>query len=132
MAPTYPLKRWHQGFAGVGEARRRLGLPARSGLQAEYERVKRLAMSVIALCDHLDALTGINMCLLCDKELEAGQIRIRALTIPHPSAGSQAWAVNQLARVLAVRVGDLALHRMGGTSTTPAAGGTARSTATSR
>ncbi|WP_432193823.1 DUF6415 family natural product biosynthesis protein [Streptomyces sp. bgisy027] len=63
-------------LAGVDEARRRLGLPERSGLQGEYERVKRLAMSVIALCDHLDALTGIHMCLLCDKELEADEIRI--------------------------------------------------------
>lgn len=61
-------------LAGVGEARRRLGLPEREGLQGEYERVKRLAMSVIALCDHLDALTGIHMCLLCDKKIDGDSL----------------------------------------------------------
>lgn len=60
-------------LAGVGKARRRLGLPEREGLQGEYERVKKLAMSVIALCDHVDALTGIHMCLLCDKKIEDGE-----------------------------------------------------------
>ncbi|MFE6941034.1 DUF6415 family natural product biosynthesis protein [Streptomyces chartreusis] len=57
-------------LAGVGEARRRMGIPERNGLKGEFERVKRLAMSVSALCDHLDALTGARMCLLCDRALE--------------------------------------------------------------
>ncbi|WP_306192228.1 MULTISPECIES: DUF6415 family natural product biosynthesis protein [unclassified Streptomyces] len=57
-------------LAGVGEVRRRLGEPEAAGLHGEVNRVKRLARSVIALCGHLDALSGLRMCLLCDKPLE--------------------------------------------------------------
>ncbi|MFF0794953.1 DUF6415 family natural product biosynthesis protein [Streptomyces spiralis] len=57
-------------LAGVGEACRRLVEPVAAGLHGEVNRVKRLARSVIALCDHLDALSGLRMCLLCDKPLE--------------------------------------------------------------
>ncbi|QOV37510.1 hypothetical protein IM697_03480 [Streptomyces ferrugineus] len=32
--------------------------------------MKRLARSVVALCDHRDALTGARMCLACDKPIE--------------------------------------------------------------
>lgn len=58
---------------GVGEARRRLYEPEAAGLCGEMERVKRLARSVLALCDHQDALTGMRMCLACDKPIEDGQ-----------------------------------------------------------
>lgn len=44
-------------LAGVGEARRRLDEIERAGLAGEFERVKRLARSVVALCDHHDNLT---------------------------------------------------------------------------
>lgn len=46
--------------AGVCEARRRLGSAERPGLVGEFERVKRLGRSVVALCDHHDALTGMT------------------------------------------------------------------------
>ncbi|WP_405536730.1 DUF6415 family natural product biosynthesis protein [Streptomyces sp. NBC_00075] len=46
-------------LAGVGEARRRLDEIERAGLAGEFERVKRLARSVVALCDHHDNLTGV-------------------------------------------------------------------------
>jgi hypothetical protein len=59
-------------LAGVGEARRRLGIAERPGLNGEVERVKRLARSVIALRDHYDALTGVRMCLVCDHVIEDG------------------------------------------------------------
>lgn len=45
-------------MVGVGEARRRLDEPDAAGLRGEAERVRRLARSVVALCDHHDALTG--------------------------------------------------------------------------
>ncbi|WP_371749067.1 DUF6415 family natural product biosynthesis protein [Streptomyces sp. NBC_00280] len=45
-------------LAGVGEARRRLDEIERAGLTGEFERVKRLARSVVALCDHHENLTG--------------------------------------------------------------------------
>ncbi|MFD7281626.1 DUF6415 family natural product biosynthesis protein [Streptomyces sp. NPDC059862] len=59
-------------LVGVGVARRRLGEEGAAGLYGEVERVKRLARSVVALCDHYDALTGLAMCLACDKPIEAG------------------------------------------------------------
>ncbi|WP_210573082.1 DUF6415 family natural product biosynthesis protein [Streptomyces sp. GESEQ-4] len=57
-------------LAGVGEAHRRLDEIERAGLLGEFERVKRLARSVLALCDHYATLTGIAMCLVCDKPIE--------------------------------------------------------------
>ncbi|RSN13727.1 hypothetical protein DMH25_08010 [Streptomyces sp. WAC 01325] len=60
-------------MVGVGEARRRLDEPQAAGLLGETERVKRLARSVVALCDHHDALTGARMCLACDKPLGDGR-----------------------------------------------------------
>ncbi|MFJ9752950.1 DUF6415 family natural product biosynthesis protein [Streptomyces chartreusis] len=59
-------------MVGVGEARRRLDEPEAAGLNGETERVKRLARSVVALCDHHDALAGARMCLACDKPIEDG------------------------------------------------------------
>ncbi|MGX4695538.1 DUF6415 family natural product biosynthesis protein [Streptomyces sp. JNUCC 63] len=59
-------------LAGVGEARRRLEETEATGLHGEVERVKRLARSVIALCDHHDTLTGVRMCVVCDKPIEDG------------------------------------------------------------
>ncbi|WP_407698542.1 DUF6415 family natural product biosynthesis protein [Streptomyces cyaneochromogenes] len=56
--------------AGVGEARRRRALPARPGLLGEFERVKRLARSVVVLCDHCDTLAGIRVCLACDVRIK--------------------------------------------------------------
>ncbi|MFI1029530.1 DUF6415 family natural product biosynthesis protein [Streptomyces sp. NPDC020951] len=58
--------------AGIGEARRRLGVAERPGLSGEVERVNRLARSVLALRAHYDALTGIWMCLVCDQVIETG------------------------------------------------------------
>ncbi|MFC7906492.1 DUF6415 family natural product biosynthesis protein [Streptomyces nigra] len=60
-------------MAGVGEARRRLREPEAPGLQGEVQRVRRLARSVLALCDHRDSLTGVARCLACDRPLEEGQ-----------------------------------------------------------
>lgn len=59
-------------LAGVAEARRRLYEIESPGLRGEFERVKRLARSVVALCDHHDTLTGMTMCLACDKPIEDG------------------------------------------------------------
>ena len=80
----------HVALAGVGEARRRLGLPEREGLQGEFERVKELATSVIALSDHFDALNNdVPMCLLCDKRIEDGDSRV-----PYGKASPSGGAVS--------------------------------------
>ncbi|WP_330358785.1 DUF6415 family natural product biosynthesis protein [Streptomyces chartreusis] len=60
-------------MVGVGEARRRLDEPEATGLNGDTERVKQLARSVVALCDHHDALIGARMCLACDKPLDDGR-----------------------------------------------------------
>ncbi|GAB2880689.1 hypothetical protein GCM10027074_56190 [Streptomyces deserti] len=60
-------------LAGVAEARRRMDEPEAAGLRGEVERVKRLARSVVALCDHYDALTGITMCVVCDRVIEGDE-----------------------------------------------------------
>ncbi|MEU6071303.1 MULTISPECIES: DUF6415 family natural product biosynthesis protein [Streptomyces] len=74
-------------MAGVAEAQRRLGLIERPGLQGEHERVKKLACSVLALCDHYETLSGITMCLVCDKPIADGDE-----TVPYdqlsPSGGA--------------------------------------------
>ncbi|MFF4547235.1 DUF6415 family natural product biosynthesis protein [Streptomyces sp. NPDC001406] len=59
-------------MAGVAEAQRRLGLMERPGLQGEQRRVTKLACSVLALCDHVETLSGITMCLVCDKPVQDG------------------------------------------------------------
>ncbi|MFF8639128.1 DUF6415 family natural product biosynthesis protein [Streptomyces pilosus] len=63
-------------LAGVGEARRRLTEPEAAGLNGEVARVKRLARSVLALCDHHDTLTGGTLCLVCDRAIENGQTSV--------------------------------------------------------
>ena len=60
-------------LAGVGEARRRVTEPEAAGLNGEVARVKRLARSVPALCDHHDTLTGYTVCLVCDRAIEDGE-----------------------------------------------------------
>ncbi|MEV6997522.1 DUF6415 family natural product biosynthesis protein [Streptomyces sp. NPDC093982] len=56
-------------LADVGEARRRLIETESTGLTAEFERVGRMARSVVALCDHFDALSGITTCLACVRRI---------------------------------------------------------------
>ena len=60
-------------MVGVGEARRRLYEKGAAGLHGETERVRRLARSVVALCDHHDTLSGASMCLACDKPIDDGR-----------------------------------------------------------
>lgn len=59
-------------LACAGEGRERLRArpsPAPGGALA-YAR--RLARSLNALCDHYEALTGVTMCLACDKPIKDG------------------------------------------------------------
>jgi hypothetical protein len=74
-------------LAGVAEARRRLYEPEAAGLLGEMERVKRLARSVVALCDHSVVLTGMRMCLTCDKPIEDGEAFVPYDTVS-PSGGA--------------------------------------------
>ncbi|MFJ5157006.1 DUF6415 family natural product biosynthesis protein [Streptomyces sp. NPDC088353] len=90
-------------LAGVGEARRRLDEPEAAGLSGEVARVKRLARSVVALCDHYEALTGVVMCLACDKPIRVGEESVPYEHVS-PSGGSaragrvHAWCVTAVRR----------------------------------
>lgn len=80
-------------LAGVGEARRRLaeidstGLVVEVDVEVKAERVRRLARSVISLCDHFDALTGVTMCLTCDKRIADGEE-----SVPYGAGGQDGGA----------------------------------------
>ncbi|MEV4033380.1 DUF6415 family natural product biosynthesis protein [Streptomyces umbrinus] len=60
-------------MAGMGEALRRLEEIEAVGLAGEVRRVRRLARSVVSLCDHYGTLTGLRMCAVCDKPITADQ-----------------------------------------------------------
>jgi hypothetical protein len=59
--------------AAVEEARRRMAVPEAEGLQGEVDRVKEIARSLMSLSHHHDALTGITMCLACDRAITDDQ-----------------------------------------------------------
>ncbi|WP_405586011.1 DUF6415 family natural product biosynthesis protein [Streptomyces sp. NBC_01092] len=65
-------------LAGVGEAKRRLDEPEAAGLHGETERVKRLARSVVSLCDHHATLTDLSlrMCLACDQPIKSDEASV--------------------------------------------------------
>ncbi|CAM5323862.1 hypothetical protein SCHAM137S_02034 [Streptomyces chartreusis] len=75
-------------MVGVGEAQRRLDEPQAAGLLGEARRVQRLARSIVALCDHHDALRGASMCLACDKPIADGQASLPYARAT-PSGGAQ-------------------------------------------
>lgn len=60
----------HVAMATVAEARKRLDEPEAAGLHGEVKRVKRIAWSVIDLCDHFDILSGLRDCRLCEKPIQ--------------------------------------------------------------
>ncbi|GAB2714313.1 DUF6415 family natural product biosynthesis protein [Streptomyces bullii] len=75
-------------LAGVAEARRRLIEPEAAGLKGEVARVQRLARSVIALCTHYDALTGISMCVVCNRVIDGDDEPWEPYDYASPSGGA--------------------------------------------
>ncbi|MGC9541560.1 DUF6415 family natural product biosynthesis protein [Streptomyces sp. UG1] len=73
-------------MAGVGEARRRLHEPEAAGLLGEVERVKRLARSVVALCDHHDALRARPCAWHATSRSRTAKRRCRTSTSVPPGA----------------------------------------------
>ena len=57
-------------LVSADEAHRRRTAIERAGLHEEFERVKQMAQSVVALCDHSETLSGTAMCLVCDKTIK--------------------------------------------------------------
>ncbi|MFE0547094.1 DUF6415 family natural product biosynthesis protein [Streptomyces sp. NPDC058891] len=56
-------------LACIGEARAKLRAAAGAGPDRAAAYARRLARSLAALCDHYEALTGVEMCLACDQPI---------------------------------------------------------------
>ncbi|MFJ7075501.1 DUF6415 family natural product biosynthesis protein [Streptomyces sp. NPDC098781] len=69
-------------LAGVAEARNRLIESETTGQISELGRVRGLAGSVVALCDHFDALSGITRCRVRDPE-DRAQSAARSCAADH-------------------------------------------------
>lgn len=57
-------------MACLGESRMRLNAQPSPVPGGELAYARRLARALTALCDHYQALTGVDMCLACDKPIE--------------------------------------------------------------
>ncbi|MGW4516445.1 DUF6415 family natural product biosynthesis protein [Streptomyces sp. NPDC004393] len=56
-------------LACIGEARAKLRATTGAGPHRAAAHARKLARSLMALCDHYEALTGVEMCLACDKPI---------------------------------------------------------------
>src|SRR5262249_25068060 len=63
--PTDDVPRYC-ALACIGEARAKLRTAAGHGPHRAVAYARKLARSLAALCDHYEALTGVEMCLACD------------------------------------------------------------------
>jgi hypothetical protein len=80
-------------LACIGEARVKLRATAGDGPDRAVAHARKLARSLTALCDHYEALTGVEMCLACDKP-----IRDREDSVPygHVSASGGAACAGRI------------------------------------
>ncbi|NUP36865.1 MAG: hypothetical protein HOY76_07530 [Streptomyces sp.] len=76
-------------LAAVEGAKSRLMEIERAGLMGEHERVQRLARALLALCDHVETLTGTVMCLACDRKIEDTD-----QSLPYDQVSSSAYGIN--------------------------------------
>ncbi|MEV0170404.1 DUF6415 family natural product biosynthesis protein [Streptomyces sp. NPDC050803] len=60
-------------LASLGEARRKLGAVRGTGAYDAVVYARKLARSLLALCDHYETLTGVRMCLACGQPLKDGE-----------------------------------------------------------
>ncbi|MGI5143324.1 DUF6415 family natural product biosynthesis protein [Streptomyces sp. CA-106110] len=66
--PTDDVPRYC-ALACIGEARAKLRTAAGHGPHRAVAYARKLARSLAALCDHYEALTGVEMCLACDQPI---------------------------------------------------------------
>ncbi|MGW2939142.1 DUF6415 family natural product biosynthesis protein [Streptomyces sp. NPDC001156] len=59
----------HCALACIGESRVKLRATVGDGPDRAVAYARRLARSLTALCDHYEALTGVEMCLACDRPI---------------------------------------------------------------
>ena len=60
-------------LACIGEARAKLRATVGAGPHRAVAHARKLARSLMALCDHYEALTGVEMCLVCDEPIRDGE-----------------------------------------------------------
>ncbi|WP_369244441.1 DUF6415 family natural product biosynthesis protein [Streptomyces sp. R41] len=60
-------------LACIGEARGKLRATPGPGAHGALAYARKLSRSLAALCDHYEALTGVTMCLTCDKPIRQGE-----------------------------------------------------------
>ncbi|WP_327434760.1 DUF6415 family natural product biosynthesis protein [Streptomyces sp. NBC_01236] len=60
-------------LACIGEARGKLRATPGPGEHRALAYARKLSRSLAALCDHCEALTGVTMCLACDKPIKPGE-----------------------------------------------------------
>lgn len=68
-------------LACVGEARLKLRARPGPGEYGALAHARRLARVLGALCDHHETLTGVRMCVVCDRPITAD-----AKSLPYPEA----------------------------------------------
>jgi hypothetical protein len=76
-------------LACIGEARAKLRAAAGHGPHRAVAYARRLARSLAALCDHYEALTGVEMCLACD-----GPIRDREDSVAYAHVSTSGGAAS--------------------------------------
>ncbi|MGV9451529.1 DUF6415 family natural product biosynthesis protein [Streptomyces sp. NPDC003635] len=74
-------------LACTGEARRKLNAVRGAGTYDAMVHARKLARSLLALCDHYDTLTDVRMCLACNRPIHNGQTN-RPYSKVGPSAGA--------------------------------------------
>ncbi|MGW7667512.1 DUF6415 family natural product biosynthesis protein [Streptomyces sp. NPDC054775] len=85
--PTDDVPRYC-ALACIGEARAKLRAIAGDGPHRAVAYGRKLARSLAALCDHYEALTGVEMCLACDQP-----IRDREDSTPYGHVSASGGAV---------------------------------------
>ncbi|MFF4961389.1 DUF6415 family natural product biosynthesis protein [Streptomyces sp. NPDC001222] len=76
-------------LACIGEARAKLRATAGDGPHRAVAYARKLARSLMALCDHYEALTGVEMCLVCDQPIRDGED-----SVPHGQVRTSAGAAS--------------------------------------
>jgi hypothetical protein len=76
-------------LACIGEARGKLRAAPGHGPHRAVAYARRLARSLAALCDHYEALTGVEMCLACD-----GPIRDREDSVAYAHVSTSGGAAS--------------------------------------
>lgn len=100
-------------LACLGEARRKLSAVPGPQTYDAVVHARKLARSLLALCDHYETLTGVRMCLACDHPIHHGQT-----TLPYTAVNPTKTATSTGGRIHNHCASTLRSSRPGTTSQT--------------